>query len=84
MKNEKGFLKMKNTGFGLMHYTLSAWETEEDVKRFYKQGAHLDAMKKAAFIATETKTYTYPAAKFPGWKEAKKLLQEKGKVLKWS
>lgn len=33
-KNQMGFIKMKNTGFGYMHYTLSACETEEDVKKF--------------------------------------------------
>ena len=83
IKNEKGFIKMKNTGFGLLHYTLSAWESEEDLKRFYKQGAHLEAMKKASTIATETSTYTYQTNKLPEWKEAKQLLSEKGKVMKW-
>lgn len=83
LKKEKGFLRMKNTGFGLLHYTLSAWESEEDLKRFYKLGAHLDAMKKSAKIASETKTFTYQTDKFPEWKEAKKLLSENGKVLKW-
>lgn len=84
MQNENGFLKMKNTGFGFMHYTLSAWEREEDVKRFYKQGAHLDAMKKASSIATETRTYTYTTEKFPDWSAAKKLLKKNGKVVKWN
>lgn len=26
-KTQKGFIKMKNTGFGYIHCTLSAWET---------------------------------------------------------
>ncbi len=82
-KSEKGFLLMKNTGFGLLHYTLSAWESEEDLKRFYRQGAHLEAIKKSPRIANETKTFTYQTDKFPGWKEAKMLLKENGKVLKW-
>ncbi len=82
-KTQKGFIKMKNTGFGYMHYTLSAWETEEDVKNFAKSGAHLQAMKESAAIATQIATYTYEADKMPDWKEAKKLLKEKGKVLKF-
>src|SRR5436190_890330 len=83
LKSQKGFIRMKNTGFGYLHFTLSAWEREEDLKQFYKQGAHLEAMKKTATIATETRTYTYQNEVLPNWKEAKWLLSEKGKVMKW-
>jgi len=72
---------MKNTGFGYLHFTLSAWETTEDLKRFAREGAHLNAMKKSSTLATEIRTYTYQGDRFPGWKEAKKTLFEKGKVL---
>jgi hypothetical protein len=81
LRKEKGFIKMKNTGFGYLHFTLSGWETEEDLKRFYRGGAHLNAMKKSAAIATEVRTYTYPGDHLPGWKEAKELLIKKGKAL---
>jgi hypothetical protein len=81
-RQQPGFIKMKNTGFGYMHFTMSAWEREEDVKKFYREGAHLAAMKRATAIATETRTFTYQADKLPKWKEAKQLLLEKGKVLK--
>ncbi len=84
LHREKGFLILKNTGFGMMHYTLSAWENEEDVERFYKQGAHLQAMKQAKAIASETTTFTYQTDRFPDWQEAKKLLKENGRVLRWS
>lgn len=79
-KQEKGFIKMKNTGFGYLHYTASAWETEEDLKRFMRQGAHLDAMKQGHTVATEVRTYTYRANEIPDWNEVKQLLKEKGKV----
>jgi heme-degrading monooxygenase HmoA len=82
-KTQKGFIKMKNTGFGYMHYTLSAWETKEDVKNFAKSGAHLEAMKESAAISKQIATYTYETDKMPDWVEAKKLLKEKGKVLKF-
>ena len=82
-KTQKAFITMKNTGFGYMHYTLSAWETEEDVKNFAKSGAHLQAMKEIAAIATQIATYTYEADKMPYWKEAKELLMQKGKVLRF-
>lgn len=82
-KNQQGFIKMKNTGFGYLHYTLSAWETEGDVKNFSKSGAHLEAMKESATLATEIRIYTYETDKLPDWQEAKALLMEKGRLLKF-
>ncbi|MBI3483355.1 MAG: DUF3291 domain-containing protein [Bacteroidetes bacterium] len=84
IKKQKGFIKMKNTGFGYLHFTMSAWEREEDLKKFYREGAHLEAMKKAPIIASETRTLSYQSEKFPSWREVRQLLLEKGKVLKWS
>ncbi len=83
LKQQKGFIKLKNTGFGYLQYTMSTWESEEDLKRFYREGAHLTAMKQASKISTETRTFTYQTEKLPGWKEARQLLIEKGKVLKF-
>ncbi len=80
-KTEKGFIKMKNTGFGYLHYTMSMWESPEDIKRFARSGAHLAAMKQTKELATEVKIYTYPASQMPSWKQAKELLNEKGRVL---
>jgi hypothetical protein len=82
LKQQKGFIRLKNKGFGYLHFTLSAWEREDDIKRFYREGAHLAAMKQASIIATETRTFTYQAEKLPNWKEGKRLLLAKGKVLK--
>lgn len=74
---------MKNTGFGYLHFTLSVWEKEDDLKRFAREGAHLKAMKRSSTIASEVRTYTYESNESPNWKEAKQLLLEKGKVLTW-
>lgn len=80
-KDEKGFIVMKNTGFGLLHYTLTHWQTEADLKRFATSGQHKDAMKESAKLATEIRTYTYASETMPDWTTAKKLLNEKGKLL---
>lgn len=80
VRKEKGFIKMKNTGFGYMHYTMSAWETGEDLKRFSHSGAHLAAMKQSRSIATEVRIYTFKGEQMPNWKETKQLLCEKGKA----
>ncbi|MBK5284537.1 MAG: DUF3291 domain-containing protein [Bacteroidia bacterium] len=80
-KQEKGFVRMKNTGFGYMHYTLSVWESEEDMKRFARSGAHAAAMQQSKNIADEIRTYTYTGEQLPSWQEVKRILKEKGKVL---
>ena len=80
-RREKGFVRMKNTGFGYMHYTLSVWESEEDMKRFARTGAHLEAMKQSRSIASEIRTHTFQSDQLPDWKEVKRMLKEKGKVL---
>jgi hypothetical protein len=82
-KGSKGFIKMKNTGFWLDHYTLSAWGSADDMHQFARAGAHLDAMKQSKEIATQIATYSYPSENFPAWNEAKILVREKGKVLEF-
>lgn len=82
-KAEKGFIAIKNTGFGLFHYTLTLWQSEADLKRFAHSGFHLKAMKSSALLATEIQTYTYASATMPNWSTAKKLLLEKGKRLQF-
>jgi hypothetical protein len=82
-QKEKGFAGIKNTGFGKDHYTMSKWETEEDRSRFYRTGAHAEAMKKSAALATELVVYSFEADEFPNWKTAKRLLKEKGKVMRF-
>jgi hypothetical protein len=80
-KVEKGFIAIKNTGFGLLHYTLTQWQTEEDLKRFARTGQHQIAMKESMKLATEIRTYTYASETMPDWTTTKKLLNEKGKLL---
>lgn len=79
-RKQPGFVRMKNTGFGYTHFTMSAWQTEEDAKAFAHSGPHLEAMKKSGQIATEIRVYKYPANQLPGWAEAKSLVLEKGRV----
>jgi hypothetical protein len=83
-KSQKGFIKLKNTGSGYLHYTMSCWQQEEDVKLFARSGAHLHAMRQAAKISTEVRIYTFAGEKMPDWKDAKTLVMEKGKVFTYS
>lgn len=83
-RRHPGFVSMRNTGFGHLHFTLSAWKDEESMRAFARSGAHLASMGIARELATELRTYSYPADRLPGWKTAKALLFEKGKVLSYS
>lgn len=82
-RKSPGFISMKNTGFGIDHYTMSTWNSEEERQAFYRSGAHAAAMKKSADLASEIRTYNYEADKYPDWKTAKTLLQEKGKIMRF-
>lgn len=65
-----------------MHYTMTLWNSDAELKEFAKSGAHLEAMKKSKNIAKEIRTITIDTDSLPSWKEAKKLL-ENGKVFKY-
>ena len=82
-KSEKGFIKMKNTGFGYEHFTLSVWQSEADLKRFARSGEHSAAMKHTRELASEVRTYTYTSDIIQEWKNVKKLIKKKAKVLKF-
>lgn len=82
-KTQPGFIEMKNTGFGYLHFTMSAWETETDAKEFARTGAHLDAMKQGPGLATEVGIYTYTADALPDWEKAKQLVLQHGRVIKY-
>lgn len=82
-KNTAGFIQIKNTGWGKLHFTLSSWESVEAMKQFARSGAHLDAMKQSAKLSTEIRTYTYETNTLPNWAAAKALLFEKGKLLQF-
>lgn len=69
-------LDFKKRGFWTTHYTMTLWESAEDLRRFATSGAHLEAMKKSNKIAREIRTITIDADKLPSWKEAKALLNQ--------
>src|SRR4051812_44561085 len=83
-KSQQGFIKMKNTGSGYLHFTITAWESEKDLKAFARSGAHLDAMKQGATLAREVRVHTFQSEQFPSWAEAKKLVSEQGRIISYS
>ncbi len=73
----------KAQGFWTKHYTMTLWDSMDELKSFAKSGAHLEAMKKSAAISKEIRTLTLEASALPTWKEAKEMLFKDGKVLKF-
>jgi hypothetical protein len=73
----------KTTGFWMTHYTMSMWDNDESIKNFARSGAHLSAMKISSRLSTEIRTLMIEAETFPDWREAKQLLKQKGKVLRY-
>ncbi len=54
-------------------YTMTLWENENDLKQFYKQGVHLEAMKKWQHYAIRAQSKRLQRDQAMSWKEAKKL-----------
>jgi hypothetical protein len=75
-------LAFKKQGFWTMHYTMTLWRNDEELKQFAYSGAHLQAMRDSARIAREIRTITIDADALPAWKEAKALLKG-GKVMRY-
>ena len=73
---------MKKKGIWIKHYTMTLWDSEQDLKEFATSGPHLDAMKASREIAKEIRTITYDADSLPDWKTAEALL-EKGHIIRY-
>jgi len=65
----------KKKGFWTKHYTMTLWNSEEELKDFARSGAHLSAMKTSKKMAKEIRTITIDSTALPSWKEAHSLLE---------
>ena len=68
-------IEFKKKGIWTKHYTMTLWNSEEDLKKFALSGAHLKAMKESRQIAREIRTITIDTDTLPTWSEAKRLLE---------
>ena len=71
----------KNTGFWKNHYTMTLWHSEAEMKAFVHSGAHKEAMKLSAELATELWFVTLETDKILPWAAAKELVKSKGRVM---
>lgn len=76
------YKEYRTKGFWTKHYTMTLWNSENDLKEFAKSGAHLEAMKSSRNIAKEIRTITIDADSLPRWEEALRLLND-AKVIRF-
>lgn len=79
----QGCIVKKNTGFWKLHYTMTAWQSAADMKAFAQSGAHAEAMKVSAKLATEIRILTIEMDEIPDWATAKALVAAQGSVMKF-
>ena len=70
---------VKTHGFWKNHYTMTLWDSEEDMNDFYRSGAHLEAIKDARRMSSEIVLLRLEADGFPAWSEVKPLLWQEGR-----
>lgn len=78
-----GYTDFKNKGFWTIHYTMTLWPSESEMKGFASSGAHKEAMRTSKRIAKEIRTITIDTNELPSWSVAKEHL-EKGKVIQFN
>ena len=55
-------------------YTMTLWENEEDINDFYRNGTHLEAMKKSKNFSSKIQSHRIEKEDLLSWKEAKKVI----------
>lgn len=82
LRTQPGFIAFKKRGIGRLHFTMSAWKSEKDMRAFVQSGAHLEAMKQTGSMASELRSYTFETDDFPDWKKARELVLQ-GRVMRF-
>jgi hypothetical protein len=54
-------------------YTMTLWENENEINDFYRNGTHLEAMKKSKTFSSKIQSHRIQNENLISWMEAKKL-----------
>lgn len=73
-------VRVKTRGFWKTHYTITYWDSYEDMRAFSGSGAHREAMKMSKKIAQEIRVLSIESDNAPSWEEVKWLLKNDGQV----
>ena len=58
-------------------YTMTLWENESDINNFYRNGTHLEAMKKSKTFSSNMNSLRINRDDLISWREAKILVRKK-------
>lgn len=64
-------------------HTMTLWDSEEDMLRFVRSGAHLESMKSTARLGSQFRSVSFEVSAMPSWKEAIERLARDGKVVNY-
>jgi len=78
IKTSRGvcFVDVKAELGKLTFYTLTAWESEAELRQFMLSGAHKKAMIITKSIAQQAVSTHYMSSKLPNWQEALQKLDQ--------
>lgn len=76
-------LGVKTRGIWKNHYTMTQWESYEEMRDFAKSGAHKEAMKMSKTLAKEILVLSFEQDDAPSWKEVRKFLKEDGSIYRY-
>ena len=76
-------VSLKSTGLWTTFYTMTLWESVEDMKSFARKDAHLEAMKISRKIAKEIRTLTIERSTLLSWEEAKQKIKSDGRIIQY-
>jgi heme-degrading monooxygenase HmoA len=75
VKTAKGIISINTKGTSFTNfYTLTSWESKEDMLAFMRNGAHAIAMKNSSKFAVKITTKGYESTFTPAWEEVIPLL----------
>jgi hypothetical protein len=57
-------------------YTMTLWESDNDIDSFYRNGAHMEAMKLSKTFSSAIQSTRIDSENLIDWKEAKKLFNK--------
>ncbi len=69
------FCETKNVSM-FAYWTLTAWDTKQDMLNYLKQPAHIKAIKISSKIASGLNSYGYETTDLPTWKEAIEIMHK--------
>ncbi len=72
-------IKYKATGSWNLKcwYTMTLWDDENEINNFYRNGIHLEAMKKSKTFSTNIQSKRLPKEDFISWTEVKMLFSDR-------